>query len=85
MAQEYIVNIWFGREVGFANRVVEIITTQALDALADHHLVRVSGHLEQRRVEGAAAEVVNEDVLTFGGDSGAVPMGVFEAGGGPLV
>ena len=43
------------------------------------------GHLQQRRVERAAAEVVDQDVLALGGDGRAVPVGIFEARGGRLV
>lgn len=58
---------------------------RALDSLADDDFVDVPGHLQQRSVEGPAAQVVDQDVLTFGGDRGAVPVGVFQSRGGRLV
>ena len=63
------------------NRLIEVVAAQTLDSLADHDFVHVPRHFQQRGVEGAAAEVVDEDVLAFGRDGGAVPVGVFEARG----
>ncbi len=36
------------------DHLVEVVTTEALDAFAEHDLVESTGHLQQRRVERAA-------------------------------
>ncbi len=48
-------------------------------------LVVLAGHVHERGVEGAAAQVVDDDVLASRGDGVAVAVRVLEAGGRRLV
>ena len=53
---------------------IEIVAAQAGDAGARHHLVRLSFHLDERGIEGPAAEVVDEHVLALARDRVAEPV-----------
>ena len=67
------------------DRVVEVVAAQARHAGGGDDLVDAPGHVDQRRVEGAPAEVVDEHVLAAAGDRAAEAVRVLEPGGGGLV
>ena len=60
--------------------VVEVVAAQAVDTRRGDHFVHRPAHADERNVEGAAADVVHDDVIFFRGERAAVAVGVLEAG-----
>ncbi len=58
---------------------VEVVAAQARDAAGGDHLVALALHVDQRSIEGAAAQIVDEHVLAFAGDRVAEAVRVLEA------
>ena len=67
------------------DRLVEVVAAQPRDAGGGDDLVRAPLHLDQRRVEGAPAQVVDQDVLALAGHRLAETVGVLETGSAGLV
>ncbi len=73
------------REGQLEDRLVEVVAAEAGLARAREHLVHHARHVDERAVEGAAAEVVDQHVLALAGDGAAEAVGVLEPGGRRLV
>ena len=67
------------------DRLVEVVAAEAGLARAGDHLVHLPRHVDERAVEGAAAEVVDQHVLALAGDRAAEAVRVLEPGRGGLV
>ena len=73
------------RQDGRQDRLVEVVASEAPHPFARDDLVRLPRHPEERGVERAAAEVVDEDVLAPRRDRRPEAVGVLEAGRRRLV
>ncbi len=65
--------------------LVEVVAAELVDPGGGEHLVPAPAHADERGVERAAAEVVDDDVVALRRERAPVPVGVLEAGGGGLV
>src|SRR4051812_9323176 len=61
------------------NGLVEVVAAQARDAAGGDHLVALALHVDERGVEGAASQVVDQDVLALAGQRLAKAVRVLEA------
>ena len=64
---------------------VDVVPTQVSQSVRGEYLVRRADDVDQRGVEGAAAQVVDQDPGASGGDRGRLAMRVLEAGCAGLV
>jgi hypothetical protein len=78
------------RDLRFGKRevhehLVEIVAAETVDARGGDDFVKGPAHAQERYVEGAAAHVVDDDVVFLPAERVAVAVRVFEAGRGRLV